>query len=79
MLFERKDSSYYSKFKIEQFLLSAATYTILPEESADIELDLRLFGKPAPNEYMVKFAGIELYFVLAAVTKTGATTSCQFF
>ncbi len=62
MLFERGDSAYYSKPPM--LFRNADTYTVLPGETADISLDLRIFGKVTPNGYMVEFSGIELYFVL---------------
>lgn len=65
VLFERKESSYYSKFRIVQSFAPTAVNTVLPEKSLDVKLDLRVFGKPVPNTYMVQFSGIELYFVLA--------------
>ena len=64
-LFERRESSYYSKFKISLPFSPAVTYPVLPGGTADIKLDLRRFGKATPNEYMVEFSGIQLYFVLA--------------
>ena len=70
-LFERRGNSYYSKFKIIMQYIPANTYTVRPGEAAEIRLDLRSFGKPVPNEYMVKFSGIELYFVLADASPAG--------
>lgn len=63
-LYERRESSYCSKFRITMPFSPNKTAAVLPEETAEIRLDLRAFGKVTPNEYMVRFSGIELYFVL---------------
>lgn len=64
-LYERRESSYYSKFRKTFSVSPVTTITVPPEETAEIRLDLRAFGKVTPNEYLVRFSGIELYFVLA--------------
>ncbi len=63
-LYEMREASYYSKFRLSLSLKPSLSIRLLPEESTEINLDLRSFGKPAPNKYMVKFSGIELYFIL---------------
>ena len=64
VLFERRGTSFYSKFRISLSVSPVHSFAVLPGKAAEIKLDLRAFGRVIPNEYMVKISDIELYFVL---------------
>ena len=63
-LYEHKGSAYYSKFKVSQSLALFHNYSVAPGEKIKIKLDIRVFGKVVPNEYMIKLSEFDLYFVL---------------